>query len=73
MSKKTKKILLHEKLMLDNITELHTNFMKLERTHPDEAREWINAIHQLQNVIGWRILRRDYPGIFYSIQSNGTL
>lgn len=43
------------------IAEAHNLFCKLESQHPDEGREWCDAIHNLQNVLGWRVLRREFP------------
>jgi hypothetical protein len=36
-------------------------FVNLEREHPTEGREWAEAIHKLQYLLGMRSLRRDYP------------
>jgi hypothetical protein len=67
MTKKTKKVLIQEKVLLDKIVELHNAFLKLEATHPVDLYDWVNGIHILQRVIGLRILRRDYPAVFKTI------
>lgn len=56
-----------EKKIMDLLVEAHDRFNKMKRTHPDEMREWVVGIHSLQNVLGWRILRRDYPDEFNSL------
>lgn len=55
-----------EKKVMNLITDAHNEFVKLSSTHPDEMREWVDGIHALQNVLGWRVLRRDYPNDFYT-------
>jgi len=42
------------------IVEAHNKFMELESTHSSEHEDWVSGIHALQNVLGWRVLRRDY-------------
>jgi hypothetical protein len=46
------------------IVEAHNKFSALERTHPMEITEWVDAIHRLQDLLGSRVLRRDYPKTF---------
>ena len=53
-----------EKELMDLIVKAHNKFMSLPITHTSERQEWVKAIHDLQNVIGFRILRRDYPKEF---------
>jgi hypothetical protein len=57
-----------EKRLLKTIVRLHNDFSKLEQTHPADITEWINGIHILQNVIAFRITRRDYPETFITIK-----
>ena len=48
--------------LVDNlIVETWNNFVKLEPTHPDDIKDFHRAIHQLQYVMGMRILRREHP------------
>ena len=56
-----------EKQIMDLIVDAHNKFLQLKQTHPNEINEWINGIHYLQNVLGWRILRRDYPAEFITV------
>lgn len=60
-----------EKEVADLLIEAHNKFIKLKRTHPSEMDEWIVNFHRLQKVVGFRILRRDYPDTFYSIKEKG--
>ncbi len=53
-----------EQEIMDLIVKSHNLFVKLERQHPNEITEWVKCIHDLQNILGWRILRRDYPNDF---------
>lgn len=46
------------------IVKAHNLFSQLETTHFTEMQEWVDAIHQLQHILGMRILRRDYPKVF---------
>lgn len=41
-------------------------FSSLDPTHPSDRQDITNAIHQLQDVLGRRALRREYPGSFAS-------
>ncbi len=53
-----------EKEVLDLLVKAHNKFVKLDRGHPTEMIEWVDAFHRLQDLLGSRILRRDYPNIF---------
>ncbi len=53
-----------EREIMNLIVKAHNLFIKEPTTHPDEMRQWVDGIHALQNVLGWRILRRDYPNEF---------
>jgi hypothetical protein len=52
----------------DLIVKAHNLFTDLEQTHPNDLPDWVNAIHQLQNIIGMRVLRRDYPETYKTIK-----
>lgn len=36
-------------------------YFDLPQQHPSEPHEWEFAMHQLQGLLGIRVLRRDYP------------
>jgi hypothetical protein len=56
-----------EQEIMDLICKVHGRFMKLPVTHESEVEEWVISIHVLQDVLGRRVLRRDYPNYFHSI------
>lgn len=47
--------------VMDALVSAWNEFTKLEKTHPSETTDFMNAIHQCQNTLCMRILRRDYP------------
>lgn len=53
-----------EKEIMDLLVKAHNKFIQLERDHPQELNEWINAFHILQNALIYRIVKRDYPEVF---------
>jgi len=53
-----------EEKIMNLLIKAHNKFLELERTHPSELQEWISGIHQSQNTLIQRILRRDYPQYF---------
>jgi hypothetical protein len=56
-----------EQKIIDLLAEAHNNFIELNRTHPMEMTEWVSSLHKLQDLLGARVLRRDYPETFTSI------
>jgi hypothetical protein len=56
-----------EQKIVDLLAEAHNNFIELNRTHPMEMTEWVSSLHKLQDLLGARVLRRDYPETFTSI------
>lgn len=59
-----------EKEISDLIIKAHNKFIKLKENHPSELNEWLISIHRLQDLLGARVLRRDYPNTFYSIKES---
>jgi hypothetical protein len=53
-----------EQKIIDLLVEAHNNFIELDRTHPMEITEWVGSFHKLQDLLGARVLRRDYPETF---------
>ncbi|UAY56251.1 hypothetical protein [Arachidicoccus terrestris] len=53
-----------ERIVMDLIVKAHNSFLALPRSHPAELTEWINHLHGLQDVLGRRVLCRDYPNYF---------
>jgi len=56
-----------EQKIMDLLVEAHNNFIELDKTHPMEITEWVSNLHKLQDLLGARVLRRDYPETFTSI------
>ncbi len=56
-----------EQKIMDLLVEAHNKFIELETTHLMETTEWVSSLHKLQDLLGARILRRDYPNFFPSI------
>jgi len=50
-----------EQSVMDNLMSVYEAFLKLDREHPDEIREFVDEIHLYQNILGMRALRRAYP------------
>ena len=53
-----------ERKIMNLILKAHSEFNSLKRQHPNEMVDWVNGVHALQNILGWRVLRRDYPNEF---------
>lgn len=53
-----------EKEIMNKITEIHNSYIELESQHPSDLPEWIDSIHNLQKIMGMRILRREHTDIF---------
>lgn len=47
--------------VMDSLVTAWNEFTKLKTTHPSETNDFMNSIHQCQNILCMRILRRDYP------------
>jgi hypothetical protein len=46
------------------LIKAHNAFCSLPPSSSEEIKEWILAIHRLQDLLGVRVLRRDYPKYF---------
>lgn len=57
-----------EQNVMDLICEANERFNSMLYTHVTESEDWNKAIHQLQFLLGMRILRRDYPDQFTHIK-----
>lgn len=53
-----------EQEIMDLIVEANNKFGALQYAHPDDPRDWTNAIHALQNILIYRVVKRDYPQTF---------
>lgn len=50
-----------ERIVSDALLLAFQEFMKLPTQHPDERRDFVDGIHQCQNQLMWRIVRRAHP------------
>ena len=55
-----------ENEIMTHLVSAYNLFSKLESTHPSDREDFTNGIHELQKILGMRILRRDYPNVFPS-------
>jgi len=53
-----------EQIIMNHLADAWNGFMKLEKQHPCENIDFMSGIHQLQRIIGMRILRREHSDIF---------
>lgn len=50
-----------EGVVMDSLVDAYNKFVKLKTTHPSEKDDFIDGIHECQQVLMNRVLRRDYP------------
>jgi hypothetical protein len=50
-----------EKKCHDALMESYGKFIEMDREHPNEMAEFVDAIHKIQGILAVRVLRRDYP------------
>lgn len=53
-----------EEKVLKMLAECWNEFLKLEVQHPAEQREFCDAIHRCQDLIGVRVARKYRPDLF---------
>lgn len=53
-----------EEDIMNKIVDIHNMYVELEKTHPSDLPDWVNSIHNLQKILGIRILRRELPNTF---------
>lgn len=55
-----------ESEIMDLLVKAHTKFIELPKndSHPMEVSEWVFSFHKLQDLLGARILRRNWPKTF---------
>ena len=54
-------LLPNEQLVMDKLMEAYAAFLKLDREHFDELRDFVDGVHRCQDVLAVRICRRIYP------------
>ena len=50
-----------EQKCMSSLGDCHNQFLKLERQHPDELRDFVDGIHKIQGILAMRVVRRVYP------------
>lgn len=50
-----------EQKVMDALVLAFNEFAKIERQHPDEMRDFTDAIHRAQDLLAVRIARREFP------------
>lgn len=58
----------NEQKVWDLLAQAHAEFVNLNRVHPMEVSEWVTSMHALQNILAFRVVARDYPGEFKTVQ-----
>jgi hypothetical protein len=53
-----------EKQIIEKLVDVHNLYCELESQHPSDITEWVGSLHQMQQLMGMRILRREHPEIF---------
>lgn len=61
-----------EKRVLHYLREAHNRFQALPDKHPAEDREWVDAIHRMQNLIAFRVARRADPDEWWEPRASST-
>ena len=52
---------LEEQGIMDKLMECYELFLKIDREHPDEIRNFVDGVHKIQDVLALRVIRRCYP------------
>ena len=50
-----------EKECHDSLQKAYNCFLKMDRQHPDEMRDFVDSLHRMQDLLAVRIVRRCYP------------
>jgi len=53
-----------ERIIMEYLVEAWDGFLELDKQHSSENTDFMNGIHQLQGILGMRILRREHPDVF---------
>lgn len=49
------------------------HFVQLEQTHISHVKDFTDAIHKCQDILGHRVLQRQYPGSYAAYDRNGNM
>lgn len=61
---------MEEAKIIDLLSKAHNEYVKLNPTHPDDIKDWKDALHKLQDIVGRRLLRKAYPKTYVSYTIN---
>lgn len=50
-----------EQGVMDKLMECYELFLKMDREHPDEIRNFVDGVHKIQDILALRVIRRCYP------------
>ncbi|MEN6349325.1 MAG: hypothetical protein ABFD08_08030 [Syntrophomonas sp.] len=50
-----------EQVIMNHLVEAWVVFTKLSHQHPDEVRDFTDAIHRLQDLLAFRVCQRCFP------------
>ena len=50
-----------EQEVMDDLMDAYGKYIKLEKQHPDDMREFVDAIHAQQGLLAMRVIRRCHP------------
>lgn len=53
-----------EQEVMDLLVQAHNKFCKLPPPSEHDGQAWVQAFHTLQNVLIYRVVKRDYPTVF---------
>lgn len=54
-----------EQECMDKLIDSYHAFLKLERQHPEELKDFVTAMHRIQDLLAIRVVRRLYPDGWY--------
>jgi hypothetical protein len=50
-----------EKECMNGLMQAFKAWLKMERQHPDEMRDFIDPLHRMQDLLAVRVVRRIFP------------
>lgn len=54
-------LLPEEQKVNKKLMECYQLFLDIERQHPDELRDFVDAVHHIQGLLALRVVRRSFP------------
>lgn len=62
-----------EKEIMELLVKAHNIYVGLNQTHPSDNKDWCDNFHRLQDILSRRIVRRDYPNEFITIEKEKSI